>query len=61
MEVAIRFSSVAYVSGDSIEEIKEKWDNMPLFVDNAEIEFIDVDSVENTEDFEDVSDEFFGL
>lgn len=61
MEVAIRFNAVAYVSGDSIEEIKEKWDNMPLFVDNAEIDFIDVDSVENTEDFEDVSDEFFGL
>lgn len=61
MEVAIRFNAVAYVSGDSIEEIKEKWDNMPLFVDNAQIDFIDVDSVENTEDFEDVSDEFWGL
>ena len=61
MEVAIRFSAVAYVSGDSIEDVKQKWDEMPLFADNAEIEFIDVDSVENTEDFEDVSDEFFGL
>lgn len=58
MEVAIRFSAVAYVSGENLDEIKAKWDAMPLFADGVEVEFGDVDSVENTEDFEDLTEEF---
>lgn len=58
MEVAIRFSAVAYVSGENLDEIKAKWDTMPLFAEGVEVEFGDVDSVENTEDFEDLTEEF---
>ena len=61
-EVRIKFSASFYISGKSMKEIREKWENCPLFstdaLQNFFPEFGERLLVEDTETCEDVSKEF---
>lgn len=61
MEVRFKFSADLVISGDNIAEIKEKWETMPLFCQDAEkcgVEFCDTLLIEDAETYEDLSDLF---
>lgn len=62
MEVRIRFSSEVYISGDSMGEIKAKWEASPLFCPDALEDWfadvVSVDAIEDAETAKDVSTEF---
>lgn len=57
MEARITFRSEIYISGDSISEIREKWEEMPIFcveaLDNS-AQVIDTCSVEDAETFKEI-------
>lgn len=56
MKVKIRFESEAYIDGDTIEEIKEKWENLNLLSEEAIVEydgdFVEVKEAINVETYE---------
>lgn len=57
MTARITFRSEIYISGDSIREIREKWEAMPIFCVDAldeGAEIIEVCSVEDAETFKDI-------
>lgn len=64
MEVRITFRSEVFIKGDNLDEIKEKWEDMPLFSADALIEhnasFVELSSAERVDDdsYEDLSSEF---
>ena len=63
MELRIRFSSEIYIEGKSIDDIRNKWEGIPLFSNEAlecGAEFINLDSAERTDDnsYKDVTDRF---
>lgn len=61
MQVRISFRSEVVVEGDTIEQVCEKWQMMPLYSDEAYqhgIEFIEVDAVEDAETYKDLKHEF---
>lgn len=61
-EVRIKFSASFYISGKSMKEIREKWENCPLFSADAlqdfSPEFDERLLVEDANTYEDVSKEF---
>jgi len=60
MELRIKFSSEIVISGDNINEIRQKWESMPLFSEEAEdngAEFCEVLLVDD-EDYNDLTSEF---
>ena len=61
-EVRITFRSEVYIKGDSLEEIKEQWEELGLFSADALEEnyadFVELMSVEDAETNEDLLDEF---
>lgn len=54
IEVCITFRSKVYIKGNSLSEIKEKWDNLPIFSADAleehSAEFVEVCSAERVDD-----------
>lgn len=61
MEVRITFRSEIFLDGKDMKEIVEKWENIRLFSGEAVAEgadFIEVDTVEDVDTFDDVFDEF---
>lgn len=57
MTARITFRSEIYISGDSISEIREKWEEMPIFCVDAldeGAEIIEVCSVEDAETFKEI-------
>lgn len=61
VEVRIKFSADLYIEGNTIEEVREKWENMPLFSPDAEkcgVEYCETLLIEDTETFKDLSDKF---
>ena len=61
MEVRITFRSEIFLDGKDMKEIVEKWENLRLFSGEAAAEgadFIEVDTVEDADTFDDVLDEF---
>lgn len=62
MEVRFKFSADLVISGDSIAEIKEKWESMPLFSQDAEkcgVEYCATELIEDAETYEDLVDSFY--
>ena len=61
MELRIKFSADVLISGEDINEIREKWESMPLFSEEAEekysADFCEVLLVDD-EDFNDLTHEF---
>lgn len=62
MEVRVRFQADVYIEGDTLEEIKEKWEEMPIFCADALEDYgADISetiSAMNTENLEDCTKEF---
>lgn len=62
MEVRVRFQADVYIEGDTLEEIKEKWEEMPIFCADALEDYgADISetiSAMNTENWEDCTKEF---
>lgn len=62
MEVRFKFSADLVISGDSIAEIKEKWETMPLFSQDAEkcgVEYCETALIEDAETYEDLMNLFY--
>ena len=62
MEARIVFDAHIYIDGKDINEIREKFEDMPLFSIQAldfGIEFIDYLAIENADNNEDLTNEFF--
>ena len=52
MEVRITFRSEVYIEGDNLRDIKEKWESLPLYSQDAEkadADFIELISVEDAD------------
>ena len=62
MEARITFRSEIFIKGKDINEIRQKWEYMPIFcadaLEDASANVIDVVSVEDSSTYEDLSDEF---
>ena len=58
MEVRITFRSEVYIKGETLDEIRNKWQELPLYsgeaLEDASAEFIEVVSVEDAETYEDL-------
>lgn len=58
MEVRITFRSEVFFEVDTLEEIKNKWESLPIFsadaLENNGAEIIEVTSVEDTSTYEDI-------
>ena len=63
MEVRITFRSEVFIKGDNMKEIKEKFEELPLYsadaLENASADFCEVVSVEDAETSEDLENEFY--
>lgn len=62
MVVRITFRSEVYIEGDSLDEIREKWEELPIFSVDA-LEYNDADvielvSAEDANTFDDLTDKF---
>ncbi len=55
MEVRFTFRGEVYISGDTMEEIQEKWESFPLFSDVAveeyHADFVELEAVEEAETY----------
>ena len=61
MVVRIKFSADLYIDGDTIEEVRKKWESMPLFSQDAEkcgVEYSETLLVEDADTFEDLLNHF---
>lgn len=63
MDVRITFRSEVYVSGDTMDEIRDKFEDMQIFDSNAinenDAAFIELISVEDAETYEDLEREYY--
>ena len=62
MEVGIRFSSEVYISGENLAEIKRKWEDLPLFSQDAldvNADYVELECVEDADDYTDLTSEFY--
>jgi hypothetical protein len=61
MEVRIKFSADIYIEGETMKEIKDKWENIPLFTTEAlacGAEPSEVLLVEDADTYNDLRNEF---
>ena len=64
MEVRITYRSEIYIKGNSLDEIRNKWENVNIDPDISQDEdvtdygFIEVVSVEDADSYEDLMSEF---
>jgi hypothetical protein len=61
MEVRITYRSEVYIKGDSLEEIKDKWEALNLTSQEGNSNFVELCSVEDAETYEDLENEFNNL
>lgn len=66
MEVRLTFRSEIYIKGKDLKEIKEKWEELNLFSDDAKAnsaDYVEMDSIERTDDgsYTDLENEFDSL
>lgn len=62
MKIRIAFRSDIIIEGDTMKEIRNKWEEIQLFSNEAEeanVCFLDVDCVEDAETYKDIEDEFW--
>ena len=62
MKVRVNFRSEVFLEGDTIKDIQEQWDNLPLFSADALEEhhacFIETLTIEDADTYEDLTNEF---
>ncbi len=61
MKVRIAFRSDIVIEGETMEQIREKWGDMPLYSEEARksgVEFIEIDAVEEAETNHNLRHEF---
>ena len=61
MEVRITYRSEVYIKGDSLKEIKDKWEALNLTSQEGNSEFVELCSVEDAETYEDLENKFNNL
>ena len=62
MKVRFKFSADLVVNGESLDQIREKWENLPLFSQEAQncgVEFCETLLITDSETYEDLTDEMF--
>ena len=62
MEVRIKFSADLIIEGETIQEVRSKWENMPLFSEEAKAakaEFSEILLIEDAATYEDLWSEFY--
>ena len=62
MKVRISFRSDILIEGETMSDVRRKWENIELFSADAEASdvcFLDIDCIEDAETYEELSDEFF--
>lgn len=62
VKVRITFRSEVYIEGEDMAEVKENWENLPLFsadaLEDAFAEVLEVQTIEDTETHKDLKKEF---
>ena len=62
MEVRIKFSADVYIKGDNMAEIREKFENMPLFsadaLEEGSAEYCETLLIEDADTYDDLSQEY---
>ena len=62
MKIKVNFRSGVFLEGDTIKDIQEQWDNLPLFSADALEEhhayFIEILTIEDADTHEDLTNEF---
>ena len=61
-ELRITFRAEVYLTGDNLDEIKQKWEDLPLFSADAldaHADYVELISVEDAETYEDLTSEFY--
>ena len=66
MEVRFTFRSEVFINGKDLKEIKEKWEELNLFSDDAKAncaDYVEMSSIERTDDnsYTDLENEFDSL
>lgn len=59
MKARITFLSEVCIEGKSIDEIKEKWENLDLFAPNNGCEYVELDAVEDADTFSNLIAQFY--
>jgi rubrerythrin len=63
MEVRIKFSADVYIKGDNMAEIREKFENMPLFsaeaLEEGSAEYCETLLIEDADTYDDLSHEYY--
>ena len=62
MKVRIAFRSDVIIEGETMKDVREKWENMTLFSNEAEkadVSFLDIDCIEDADTYDDVEREFY--
>ena len=61
MEVRIKFDADLVITGDTMEEVRSKFENMPLWSDEAKecgVEFSEIQLVEDANTYNDLEHEY---
>ena len=62
MEVRIKFSADLVIEGDTLDEVRQKWEAMPLFSEDANecgVEFCETLLIEDADTYESLDNEFY--
>lgn len=61
MEVRIKFDADIVITGDTMEQVKSKFENMPLWSEEAKacgVEFSEIQLIEDAETYNDLQEEY---
>ncbi len=62
MEVRIKFDADIVITGDTMQEVRSKFENMPLWSEEAkkcDVEFSEIQLVEDANTYKDIEDEYY--
>lgn len=55
IKARVTFMSEVFIEGQSMEEIRSKWESLQLHPDGSDIEFVEVDRFEDAETGEEIT------
>lgn len=62
MEVRFRFAAEVFIEGDNMREIREKFEDLPLFsadaLENGNADFVELEGVEDADTYDDLMHEY---
>lgn len=61
MEVRIKFDADIVITGDTMEQVRSKFENMPLWSEEAKacsVEFSEIQLIEDADTYKDLTDEY---